>query len=114
MAVKIYTKEFKEMLPLLFKAKSHFINSFGGKLDVIDGVTNKDKAFTIKVSDMDVVVNDYNTSKGIDDGRLGKMQEIISTDLEVDYEATKSINEGVDIATVYDNIDQITAELMKK
>lgn len=114
MAVKIYTKEFKEMLPLLFKAKSHFINSFGGKLDVIDGVTNKDKAFTVKVSDMDVVVNDYDTSKDIDGGRLGKMQEIISTDLEVDYEATKSINEGVDIATVNDNIDQITAERMEK
>lgn len=75
MAVKIYTKEFKEMLPLLFKAKSHFINSFGGKLDVIDGVTNKDKAFTIKVSDMDVVVNDYDTSKGIDGGRLVKCKK---------------------------------------
>lgn len=63
---------------------------------------------------MDVVVNDYDTSKDIDGGRLDKKQEIISTDLEVDYEAIKSINEGVDIATVNDNIDQITAELMKK
>lgn len=62
---------------------------------------------------MDVVVNDYDTCKDIDGGSLGKMQEIISTDLEIDYEATKSINEGVDIATVNDNIDQITAELME-
>ena len=114
MAVKIYTKEFKEMLPMLFKAKSHFIHSFGGGLDVIDGVMNKTKAFTVKVSDMDVVVNDYDTSKGITDGRLGEMIEIISSDLEVDYEATKSINEGVDIATVNDNVDQITAERMEK
>lgn len=113
MTTKIYTKQFKEMLPILFKAKSHFIQSFGG-LDVIDGIKNNTKAFTVKVSDMDVVVNDYDTSKTIDGGRLGDMKEVIATDLEVNYETTKSINEGVDIATVNDNIDQIAAERMEK
>ncbi|WP_288394910.1 capsid protein [uncultured Vagococcus sp.] len=114
MTTKIYTKQFKEMLPILFKAKSHFINSFGGKLDTVDGIRNNEKAFIVKVSDMDVIVNDYDETKDIDGGRLGKMQEIIATDLEVDYEATKSINEGVDIATVNDDLDQITAERMEK
>lgn len=113
MSTKIYTKQFKEMLPVLFKAKSHFINSFS-PLDVIDGIRNNAKAFTVKVSDMDVVVNDYDTSKAIDGGRLGDMQEIISSDLEVDYEATKSINEGVDVATVNDDVDQVAAERMEK
>lgn len=113
MTTKIYTKQFKEMLPVLFKAKSHFVHSFG-ELDIIDGIRNNAKAFTVKVSDMDVIVNDYDTTKAIDGGRLGKMQEIISTDIEVDYEATKSINEAVDIATVNDNIDQIAAERMEK
>ncbi|MDU3686268.1 MAG: capsid protein [Enterococcus faecalis] len=113
MTTKIYTKQFKEMLPVLFKAKSHFINSFGA-LDVIDGIRNSAKAFTVKVSDMDVVVNDYDTSKPIDGGRLGEMREIVATDKEVDYEATKSINEAVDIATVNDDVDQITAERMEK
>lgn len=113
MTTKIYTKQFRELLPVLFKAKSHFINSFGA-LDVIDGIKNNTKAFTVKVSDMDVVVNDYDTSKPIDGGRLGEIQEVVSVDKEVDYEATKSINEGVDIATVNDDIDQITAERMEK
>lgn len=101
------------MLPVLFKAKSHFINSFG-ELDVIDGIRNSTKAFSVKVSDMDVVVNDYDTSKPIDGGRLGEMREIVATDKEVDYEATKSINEAVDIATVNDDVDQVTAERMEK
>lgn len=113
MATKIYTKQFKEMLPVLFKAKSHFINSFGA-LDVIDGIRNSAKAFSVKVSDMDVVVNDYDTSKPIDGGRLGEMREIVATDKDVDYEATKSINEAVDIATVNDDVDQVTAERMEK
>lgn len=113
MTVKIYSKQFKEMLPILFKAKSHFINSFGA-LDVIDGIRNSDKAFTVKISDIDVEVNDYDITKEITAGRLGEMKEIISTDLEVDYEAVKSINEGVDIATVNDDVEQITAERMEK
>ncbi len=113
MTTKIYTEEFKEMLPVLFKAKSHFINSFGD-LDVLEGVRNNQKAFTVKVSDQDVVINDYDTTKEIDGGRLGKVEEILSTDLEVDYEATKSINEGIDIATVNDDINQVTAERMEK
>lgn len=113
MTATIYTKQFKEMLPLLFKAKSHFMNSFG-PLDVIDGISNSAKAFTVKVSDMDVVVNDYDTSKAIDGGRLGEMKEIVAADIEVAYEATKAINEGVDVATVNSDLNQITAERMEK
>lgn len=113
MAATLYTKEFKEILPLLFKAKSHFLNSFG-QLDVIDGISNSAKAFTVKVTDMDVVVNDYDTTKQIDGGRLGEMQEIIASDLEVDYEATKAINEAVDIATVNADVDRVAAERMEK
>lgn len=113
MATQVFTQEFKEMLPLLFKAKSHFINSFG-TLDVIDGISNSAKAFTVKVTDMDVVVNDYDKSKGLTEGRLGEMKEIIASDVDVDYEATKSINEGVDIATVNADIKEIAAERMEK
>lgn len=113
MATQLFTKQFKEMLPLLFKVKSHFINSFSS-LDVLDGISNSTKAFSVKVTDMDVVVNDYDTTKKIDGGRLGEMKEIIASDVDVDYEATKSINEGVDIATVNGQVDQITAERMEK
>ena len=93
MTTKIYTKEFKQLLPVLFKAKSYFLNSFGGTLEVLDGISNKDKAFSVKVSDMDVVVNDYDSTKDINEGRLGAMNEVTSTDVDVDYEATKAINE---------------------
>lgn len=114
MAVKIYTKQFKQLLPVLFRKKSIFLQSFGGTLDVLDGITNTTKAFSVKVSDMDVVVNDYDATKEIQGGRLGEMKEVVSTDLDVDYEATKSINEGVDTVTVNDDIDQIVAERQEK
>lgn len=113
MAVKIYSQQFKELLPVIFAAKSHFLKSFGA-LDVLDGISNSDTAFSVKVSDMDVVINDYDKTKKIDAGRLGEMTEIISTDLPVEYEATKSINEGVDIATVNDELDSVVAERMEK
>lgn len=113
MAVKLYTTQFKELLPKLFKAKSHFLQSFG-VLEVLDGISNNDKAFSVKVSDMDVVVNDYDKTKKIAEGRLGEMQEIVATDTPVDYEATKSINEGVDVVTVNDDLDQVVAERMEK
>lgn len=114
MATKIYTKQFKQLLPVLFKAKSYFLNSFGGNLEVLDGISNKDKAFSVKVSDMDVVVNDYDSTKDINEGRLGAMNEVTSTDVDVDYEATKSINEAIDIANVNDDLDQTVAERQEK
>lgn len=113
MATKLYTKDFLETLPVLFNAKSHFINSFG-EIDVLDGVTHSDTAFSVKVSDMDVVVNDYDTDKAIDGGRLGEMNEILSTNVDVPYEATKSINEGIDMVTIDNDIDQIVSERMEK
>lgn len=113
MAVKIYSEQFKQLLPKLFAAKSHFLKSFG-TLEVLDGISNNEKAFSVKVSDMDVVVNDYDKTKKIAEGRLGEMQEIIATDVPVNYEATKSINEGVDVVTVNDDLDQVVAERMEK
>ncbi|KRM79477.1 major capsid protein [Lapidilactobacillus dextrinicus DSM 20335] len=113
MAVKIYSQQFKELLPVLFAAKSHFLKSFG-TLEVLDGISNSDTAFSVKVSDMDVIINDYDKTKKIDAGRLGEMTEIISTDLPVSYEATKSVNEGVDITTVNDDLDTVVAERMEK
>ncbi|PQE64721.1 capsid protein [Enterococcus faecium] len=114
MATKIYTKQFKQLLPVLFKAKSYFLNSFGGTLEVLDGISNKDKAFSVKVSDMDVVVNDYDSTKDINEGRLGAMNEVTSTDVDVDYEATKAINEAIDIGNVNDDLDQTVAERQEK
>ena len=113
MAQKIFTKQFKEMLPTLFKSKAYFTRSFGS-LEVLDGIRNNEKAFSVKTSDMEAILNDYDTTKKIDAGRLGEMQEIVSVDVDVDYEATKSINEGIDVVTVNDDVDQIAAERMEK
>ncbi|WP_165006002.1 MULTISPECIES: capsid protein [unclassified Enterococcus] len=114
MTTKIYSKQFKELLPVLFKAKSYFLNSFGGTLEVLDGVSNSAKAFTVKVSDMDVVVNDYDKTKSLTGGRLGEMNEIIAQDIDVDYEAAKAINEGADIGNLNDGLEQTVAERQEK
>lgn len=113
MAIKLYTKQFSQLLPLVFKTKSYFTQAFGS-LDVLDGVTNNAKAFTVKTSDMEVVVNDYDGEKAIDGGRLGAMKEVVATDVDVDYTATKAINEGVDTAKVNDDLNQVVAERQEK
>lgn len=113
MATKIYTSQFRSMLPALFKAKSYFTQSFGS-LEVLDGIRNNDKAFSLKTSDMDVVLNDYDKTKKINEGRLGEMKEVVSVNVDVTYDATKSINEGLDIETINDDLDQVAAERMEK
>ncbi|EGS29894.1 hypothetical protein HMPREF9130_0406 [Peptoniphilus sp. oral taxon 375 str. F0436] len=117
MAIKIYTKEYAGLLADVFEKKQHFLRTFGGKLQVQDGITNKDTFIDLKVSDTDVVVQKYDVGENVAFGtgtgnsnRFGQRKEIKSVDVQVPYEAPLAIHEGVDNLTVNDNADQVIQE----
>lgn len=117
MAIKIYTKQYAGLLQNIFEVKQNFMRTFGGSLQVKDGITNKDTFIDLKVSDTDVVVQDYstdaNTGFGTGTGksnRFGERKEIKSVDAQVPYEKPLAIHEGVDNMTVNDNANEIITE----
>lgn len=115
--IKIYTKEYAGLLEDVFEANQHFLNTFGGKLQVADGITSKDRFMTLKVADTEAVVQEYSTDANVAFGtgtgssnRFGERREITSVDADVEYEAPLAIHEGVDNMTVNDDADQVIEE----
>lgn len=117
MAIKVYTKNYAGLMANVFEKKQNFLRTFGGKLQVKDGITNKDTFIDLKISDTDVVVQNYDTGDNVAFGtgtgtsnRFGQRKEINSVDKQVPYEAPLAIHEGVDNFTVNDNADQVIEE----
>ncbi len=117
MAIKYYTKQYAGMLPNLFAKKAAFLRSFGGALQVKDGISQKDTFMAMKTTDTDVVIQAYSTDKNVGFGtgtgnttRFGPRKEVISVDVTVGYETPLAINEGIDDFTVNDMPSQIVAE----
>ncbi len=117
MAIKYFTKQFAGMLPELFTKKSAFLRAFGGVLQVKDGVTENDTFMELKVSDTDVVIQNYSTDANVGFGtgtgntsRFGPRKEVKSVNKQVSYDAPLAINEGIDDFTVNDIKDQVVAE----
>ena len=117
MAIKVYTKEYAGLLENIFEVKQNFLRTFGGSLQVKDGITNKDTFIDLKVSDTDVVIQKYDTGENVAFGtgtgnssRFGERKEIKSVDVQVNYEEPLAIHEGVDNFTVNDNADQVIEE----
>lgn len=117
MAIKVYTKNYAGLMANVFVKKQNFLRTFGGKLQVKDGITNKDTFIDLKISDTDVVVQNYDTGDNVAFGtgtgtsnRFGQRKEIKSVDKQVPYEAPLAIHEGVDNFTVNDNADQVIEE----
>ena len=117
MAIKYFTKQYAGMLPDLFAKKSAFLRAFGGVLQVKDGITENDAFMELKVSDTDVVIQNYSTDANVGFGsgtgntsRFGQRKEVKSVNKQVSYDAPLAINEGIDDFTVNDIKDQVVAE----
>ena len=117
MAIKYFTKQYAGMLPDLFAKKAAFLRAFGGVLQVKDGVTENDTFMELKVSDTDVVIQNYSTDANVGFGtgtgntsRFGQRKEVKSVNKQVSYDAPLAINEGIDDFTVNDIKDQVVAE----
>lgn len=117
MAIKIFTKQYAGLLANVFEKRQNFLNTFGGKLQVQNGITNKDSFIDLKISDTDVVIQKYDMGANVAFGtgtgttnRFGQRKEIKSVDKQVPYEEPLAIHEGVDNFTVNDNAEEVIQE----
>lgn len=119
--VRSYQKDFKELLKAVFEKQAYFADFFGGTIEALDGVQEKDHAFYVKTSDIPVVVGetyskDENTAFGTGTGkssRFGDRKEIIYADTPVDYGWGWVIHEGIDRHTVNQDFDTAVADRLE-
>lgn len=117
MAIKLYTKQYAGMLREIFESKSAFLRAFGGEIQTIEGAEADSNFLNLKISDTDVVIQNYDTGENVGFGtgtgssnRFGARKEVKSVDLQVPFDTPLSIHEGIDSFTVNDIPDQVVAE----
>ena len=118
LAVRSYQKQFKELLQAVYQKQAYFSEFFGGGLEALDGVTNNKTAFSIKTSDIPVVIgSEYNKDPDVGFGtgtsnstRFGERQEIIYTDTDVPYDWEWVFHEGIDRHTVNNDFNNTIAD----
>lgn len=119
--VRQYQKEFKKLLQAVFKKHSYFADFFGGGIEALDGVQHNKTAFSVKTSDIPVVVGaayskDANTAFGTGTGkssRFGERTEIIYADTDVEYSWGWVFHEGIDKNTVNNDFDTAVADRLE-
>lgn len=117
-AVRSYQKQFKELLKAVYAKQAYFGEFFGGGVEVLDGVTHNKTAFSIKTSDIPVVVGtEYNKGENIGFGtgtgsstRFGNRTEIIYQDTDVPYDWEWVFHEGIDKHTVNADFESAVAD----
>lgn len=127
-AARSYAPQFKELLQAVFEQRSYFGDFFGGSIEALDGITNKDTAFTVKTSDVACVVTAgtltgvsadpaYDTGSAVAFGagtgkttRFGARTEVIYVDTDVPYTWDWVIHEGIDRHTVNNDFDSAIAD----
>lgn len=114
--VRVYSKQFLQLLSTVYHAQSVFTPTFGA-LQTLDGVSNNATAFSVKTNDMAVVVGEYSTDANTAFGtgtsnssRFGEMKEVIYADTDVPYTAGWAIHEGLDQMTVNNDLDAAVAD----
>lgn len=120
-SARSYSKDFKELLQAVFGGMSYFGDFFGGELEAIDGITNNKVAFTVKTSDIPVVVGtdyskDANTAFGTGTGkssRFGNRTEVVYTDTDVPYSWGYTFHEGIDRHSVNNDFESAVADRLE-
>lgn len=121
MSTKIYTKNYMAMLAKITESRSRFLRSFGGQIQIYDGVADSDTMLHLKVNNTKAVIKNYDKGENVGFGtgtgstnRFGQRLEIKSIDLTVPYEAPIAIHEGIDNVTVNDVPDKVVAERLEE
>lgn len=124
---KSYSKEFKELLQAVFECRAYFGDFFGGTIEAIDGITEKDTAFSLKTSDIPCVVAKgslkeggtpaYNTGANVGMGtgtgkssRFGERTEVVYVNTDVKYTWDWVFHEGLDRHTVNNDLEDAVAD----
>lgn len=118
--VRRYQLQFRDLLMAVFNTQSYFNELFAGGLEALDGVSESATAFTVKTSDIPVVVGTYGTGTNVAFGtgtanttRFGPRTEIIYVNTDVPYEWNWSIHEGIDRFTVNNDLDAAIADRLE-
>ena len=131
-SIRIYSKQFRAIIAAVFAVKSHFTDFFAGGLEVVDGISEKATAFSLKTSDVACAIttgtvsaagaytNGYNTGANVAFGtgtgsssRFGARTEVIYDDIDVPYTFNWTIHEGLDRHTVNNDFDQAIADRLE-
>lgn len=120
-SVRSYTKEFKDFIEAVFGARAYFRDFFvNDEIEALDGVSNGATAFSVKTSDIPVVVGEYskdaNTGMGTGTGkssRFGNRTEVIYKDIDVPYSWGYTFHEGLDRHTVNNDLDSAVADRLE-
>lgn len=117
LAARSYQKQFKQLLQAVFRKQSYFGDFFGGEIEALDGVQHNATAFSVKTSDIPVVVGTYNKGANVAFGtgtgnttRFGERTEIIYTDTDVPYTWEWKFHEGIDRHTVNNDLSAAIAD----
>lgn len=117
LAARSYQKQFRQLLQAVFRKQSYFGDFFGGGIEALDGVQHNATAFSVKTSDIPVVVGTYNKGANVAFGtgtgnstRFGERTEIIYTDTDVPYTWGWKFHEGIDRHTVNNDLSAAIAD----
>ena len=121
LSAKRYEKEFKGLLQAVFQAQSAFGPFFGNAIEAIDGIQHKDTAFSVKTSDIPVVLGTQydkgaNVAFGTGTGnstRFGERTEIVYVDTDVPYSWEWVLHEGIDRHTVNNDMEAAVADRLE-
>lgn len=115
--IRSFQPEFKALLKAVFAKRAYFADFFAGGIEALDGVRHNENAFSVKTSDIPVVLGEYNTDANIGMGtgtsksnRFGDRKEIIYTDTPVPYTWTWAIHEGLDNFTLNNDLIEAVAD----
>ena len=130
--IRVYSKQFRELISAVFNVQAHFRDFFAGDLEALDGISERDTAFSVKVDDIAVAITEgaitngaysggYNTGANVAFGsgtgstsRFGNRTEIIYKNADVPYLWNYTIHEGLDRHTVNAGFDEAIADRLDK
>lgn len=111
-AARRYELEFKELIQAVFGVQAYFRDMFVGDLEALDGVRESDTAFTVKTSDIPVVINKYSKDEDVAFGkgtgnssRFGERTEITYVNEDVPYTHEWAFHEGIDYHKVNNDVE---------
>ena len=128
--IRTYVPELHGILESVFAVKSYW-SDFFAPLQLLDGISHKDVAFTIKTNDVAAAVNagslEYGGTAAYDTGanvafgsgtgstsRFGNRTEVKYTDTDVPYTWDWVYHEGIDKHTVNEDFDEANARELEK
>ena len=128
--IRSYIPQFRNILQSVFKTKSYW-SDFFTPLQVMDGISHKDIAFSIKTNEVAAAVSAgsleaggtpaYDTGANVGFGtgtgatsRFGARTEVKYTDVDVPYTWDWVYHEGIDKHTVNEDFDAAHARELEK